>query len=754
MSLGVSGLASLLSGAAQASFSAKINIASFDSVLNGNNVIAAILNGTTVGAVLSIDGTGGVAHARLAGRSVSGDARQAVTGGTQLNVGQTYFIGGIIDYAADTITVYVNGVSDGSSGVTFANTTFTLGTPTGADTVGGYLAPPGATADQFAGALGEIAVWTSALTGTDFSDLASGVVASSVSPGTLVEYLKIGGIASPEVATAGVNGTITGALPLVFIPPTGGLVHTGRAPTATVAGASTVVVLIPKGTLVHTGRQVVPVVASTTTIVRAIPLSGLSYQGRVPGAIIGQGVYTLTINEIPRLIQPGWNISAPANGIGRMSFQIISLDGSYTPELDNEVVFTDPLGVRAFGGNITNIRERGLASKGVTPIVYEIVAEDFNALAKRLYYEGPIITQSLKRTLQAIVPFIPNVTLDSAQSDGPTLPAFQVSALTINKVLDQLADMTNWVWRIDYQKLLRMYAPGTLAAPYNIVAGPSTQAEGDVTVEWSRVSPGYANHVLVWGDGFNSVTASAPEIAAHGYWQMIVLAPEMKSQAEVDALGAAVLAASLVVAKKVGYETFNQSIILPGMTQTINLPLRHINNTFLVSDVQTRNVGNLVKRRVSTLEGVVYQTGWREVIKSWGGSSGAVTVGGGVSGTIGFVRFAYFLGGSGLEFVQSPSPTWVPASAVQVQINTVPRGTNVVTVVARLRALSAGVGVSARLFDLTTSTACPEISPVVTSTTWQTVTWTVTITAGSHFYELQLLPTAPNEDVGAVAYLE
>ena len=60
----------------------------------------------------------------------------------------------------------------------------------------------------------------------------------------------------------------------------------------------------------------------------------------------------------------------------------------------------------------------------------------------------------------------------------------------------------------------------------------------------------------------------------------------------------------------------------------------------------------------------------------------------------------------------------------------------------------------ARLYDYTAAAACPETSSLVTSTTWETVTWTVTLNAGSHYYGLQLLPGAADEDVAAVAYLE
>ena len=144
-------------------------------------------------------------------------------------------------------------------------------------------------------------------------------------------------------------------------------------------------------------------------------------------------------------------------------------------------------------------------------------------------------------------------------------------------------------------------------------------------------------------------------------------------------------------------------------------------------------------------------------------SSGTVVVSGAGAGAGGsIVRPSYFLGGSGIEATQSPTPTWVPASgggaigqgAIQVRLNTAARGTTLATVIVRLRALAAGVSVQARLYNTTDSLAVPGVSPVVTSTSWKTVQFDVTLTEGIREYELQLLPGAANADVMGVGTVE
>lgn len=215
MSLGTGGLGAVLSGRGFFSIHAKIKIASTTTGATDNNILNVVIDGTTIGLALNLDGTGGTPKLALSVRSVNTDARQVATGATTLTPGVTAYVGGTVDVPDDIMQVYLNGVRDAiASPVTLANLSWTLGTPTAADTVGGYQAPPTATADQFNGEISEIAIWATILSVTEFATLATGAAADTVNSGALVYYLKIGGTASPELPTVGTaQGTITGSLP-------------------------------------------------------------------------------------------------------------------------------------------------------------------------------------------------------------------------------------------------------------------------------------------------------------------------------------------------------------------------------------------------------------------------------------------------------------------------------------------------------------------------------------------------------------
>ncbi len=489
------------------------------------------------------------------------------------------------------------------------------------------------------------------------------------------------------------------------------------------------------------------------------------------GAPTALGPYI--IGGVDRLIDPGWEIHRASNYRTALRCSLLDEDGSSRPSLDDEVLITFPddtdggagfpllFGGGAstarveFAGLIESLEEQGLQDVEL-PIVTTIQAVDYTALAERRYVSETIPAGTLKSHLDVIVAYLPGVTLDPAQVDGPAIEAQQWDRVQAKEVLDALATLAGgYVWHITDDKVLRMFQPGTIAAPFNIDA---TTAIANMRVTPTR--EGYANRIIVRTEAGREATAEDASAAANP-WELIISAPESTPTPALQDIADAVLAMSLVVLKRVSYVTLEHGV-RPGQTQVITRPARNLNNTFVVTDVVTRHRGgDFIEHTVTAVEGLVNRTGYRDTYKRWNTGSGR-SVAGGFIGAGASARFAYFLGGSGQEFVSSPTPDWVPIAggdapgegSVHVQINTVARGTTQALVTARLRARHPGVSVKMRLFDVTDGVACPGESLPVTSTDWQTVTFTATTTPGSHLYEAQLLPGAANELVAGVGYLE
>ena len=426
------------------------------------------------------------------------------------------------------------------------------------------------------------------------------------------------------------------------------------------------------------------------------------------------------------------------------------------------------IGRRVFGGAITSPTERGSGGFPIAPIVTKIEAQDFNALVDRRYITASIPIGTLKAALLVVEPYLTTygVSLDPAQVNGPTLPALEYSRSKAADVMMELATLSGYLWEIDYDKILRMRAPGTISAPFNLAAGDGNTM-GDITVTPSRRAAGtvYANRVIVAaGTPEVPIIVQAPlaaseptaEQTAHGLWEVAISAPGIFDATLAQALADAYLLQRTPTPKILTYSTLRAGLA-PGQTQTINLPLRNVNNVFILTDVNRSSYGaTAIRSDVTALEGAIYQPGWRNLYQQWLQPLTQVTV---VPATAGGGRTVHFLGAISTEWVQwdGTGSGWIPVDGtvadpgITVSLDTVARGSDQVTVTARLR-VSAGT-VTARLRNVSDGLTVGT-SSVVSSTTYQTVTFVCVLTPGAKLYRLEISPNLSDTDCGCVGYLE
>jgi hypothetical protein len=209
-------------------------------------------------------------------------------------------------------------------------------------------------------------------------------------------------------------------------------------------------------------------------------------------------VYVLTIAGSTKTLLPqSLTIRETANGRNTMSFSVQSLDGTYRPAMGAEVILTED-GTRIFGGNIDTPSEAGIGGHGVAWIVTRCSAVDFTALIDRRVVTEEIPAGTLEDALDVLVTYLTDfgVTLDASQVTGPSIPALSFIGTPLKSAFDQLAGLSNYVYEIDYNKVLRMFQPSATAAPYDITTA-NRKAVGDVQVEPTRED--YANSVTVLG---------------------------------------------------------------------------------------------------------------------------------------------------------------------------------------------------------------------------------------------------------------
>src|SRR5262245_12327515 len=215
--------------------------------------------------------------------------------------------------------------------------------------------------------------------------------------------------------------------------------------------------------------------------------------------------YTFTVSGVARRLKLGFEIIEAANGRNRLSCAIDSLDGTVRPPIGAELTL-DEDGIRIFGGTIEAPHEGGAGGLGIVPITTQISALDYNAYPERKYVNYTFAAGTLKSILQSLVTtFLSAVglTLDPLQEDGPTLSALPAFFVRADDLLNQLSTLSGWIWNVDYSKQLRMRAPTTTIAPFDVTTA-SRYALGDVTVEPSWEDYGNRVHLLA-GDGLHDV---------------------------------------------------------------------------------------------------------------------------------------------------------------------------------------------------------------------------------------------------------
>jgi hypothetical protein len=188
-------------------------------------------------------------------------------------------------------------------------------------------------------------------------------------------------------------------------------------------------------------------------------------------------------------------IAETMNGANRMDFSLDYNDGSYRPELGEEVIFTED-GDRIFGGLISESNERSLAECGA-PIITDVSVADFSTLASFRIVNEVIPAGNLKAALIVLQTYLDDygVTLDVSQANGVSLEELVAVDRRLDELLDDLAVASGWPWEIDYDKVLRMRDPSGVAAPFDLNESNGL-TRGDITVSPSR-NEGYANRVIL-----------------------------------------------------------------------------------------------------------------------------------------------------------------------------------------------------------------------------------------------------------------
>lgn len=211
--LGNNQISALVNGASALSFHAWFYPDTYSAGANDNRLLGFRISSGGTGGMFGVDGSGANKVMRVGGRSDSADGFQARSGTTNITTGAWHNGGGVIDFAADTITPYFEGAAEGGGAVTFANSTYVNGTPGNTEAIGADVGNPGLTEPQWDGLIAEVAVWIGDIGAAGFATLNKGFSPLFVRPDLLVCYFPLFGEGATERdRISGLTGTIEGTV--------------------------------------------------------------------------------------------------------------------------------------------------------------------------------------------------------------------------------------------------------------------------------------------------------------------------------------------------------------------------------------------------------------------------------------------------------------------------------------------------------------------------------------------------------------
>jgi len=183
-----------VNGASAVSIAVWANLDAITSGANDNRLMSAIIGSSLTGLTFAVNGTGATKVLRVGGRSVSGDGFQFRDATSNFSLSAWHHCGGVLNFGADTITPYFNGVAENSGAATFANAVYTSSYIAGGDYIG--AAVDGSASVN--GRLAELAIWNVDIGAEGFALLAKGVSPLSIRPEALVSYYRLLGAYSTE----------------------------------------------------------------------------------------------------------------------------------------------------------------------------------------------------------------------------------------------------------------------------------------------------------------------------------------------------------------------------------------------------------------------------------------------------------------------------------------------------------------------------------------------------------------------------
>jgi hypothetical protein len=218
------------------------------------------------------------------------------------------------------------------------------------------------------------------------------------------------------------------------------------------------------------------------------------------------GVVTFSIDgtDVLSYLQRGLSCDHYINNRPVLKCRLRVRDGdSYRPTVRDEVVFVDD-GVTMFGGIVFSVKETDVINYKHCDLDLDCVG--YEVFADNVLFNGILGPDTLEDMLTDLIANLSphGISVDAAQVTGDSLDAVTLPFTTVRQGLDQLATLSGWNWKFQFDKTVIMEDPGTVGAPFALTDTNSTI----LALEHTKSLAKYVNEVWVrfGGDQQRDVT--------------------------------------------------------------------------------------------------------------------------------------------------------------------------------------------------------------------------------------------------------
>jgi hypothetical protein len=202
---------------------------------------------------------------------------------------------------------------------------------------------------------------------------------------------------------------------------------------------------------------------------------------------------TVTINGVTKTVV-SMQLTSAQNERDRLTATLVDPAGNNNrPAIDSEIKVVED-GVTLFGGSIKTPSLSGHEGAKLA-VQSRVSALDYNELGDRQIVTVTIAAGTLKAAATLLLAYLPGVAIDSSwTADGPSLPELVYTDVSVDAILSDLSTRSGWIRHINYDKKLKFWSPGTVAAPWNVADGDGNVI-GDMSSSITRQD--YANQIKV-----------------------------------------------------------------------------------------------------------------------------------------------------------------------------------------------------------------------------------------------------------------